>query len=158
MLANGQQQMPVGLTLRHRPLSEYGDDYFQDRRHLYEAHPYPVFDEDDFYSEDDVSDGDFSDDDLYYEELIGYGHHGGYGRDYSSNDIDFTSEGSNDIMFEVNQDVQFNLQTEDNYEGRDVDIGITMPRGGSVPLTGQRGPTRRPALRAPAPTPSAPTV
>ncbi len=40
----------------------------------------------------------------------------------SESDID-----PNDIQFSINEDVQFKLESEDNYEGRDIDIGITMP-------------------------------
>ena len=38
-----------------------------------------------------------------------------------------SSEESNDIQFSINEDVQFKLSTSDNYQGRDVDVGIVMP-------------------------------
>ena len=44
--------------------------------------------------------------------------------------VDFSEEveyDPNDIQFSINEDVQFKLDTSDNYEGRDIDIGITMP-------------------------------
>ena len=53
----------------------------------------------------------------------------------------------NDIQFSINEDVQFKLQTEDNYEGRDIDVGIVMP--GDVPKI--PAPTVRDMYSTPAP-------
>lgn len=78
--------------------------------------------------------------------MIGYG-------DYSDQDLGFTSEEDsngfeeyNDIQFSINEDVQFKLSTSDNYEGRDIDVGIVMP--GDFPArSGAGGTPAQPAAR-----------
>lgn len=55
----------------------------------------------DGYYSDDYSD-DYYDDEYYYEDL-------------------------NDINFKINDDVEFTLSTSDNYEGRDIDVGVELP-------------------------------
>ena len=37
------------------------------------------------------------------------------------------SEDSNDINFKINDDVEFTLSTSDNYEGRDIKVGVELP-------------------------------
>lgn len=56
--------------------------------------------------------------------------------------MSFSSDNDNDILFNINDDVRFKLDTEDNYEGRDVDIGIVMPGGAA---TAERSPFVRPS-------------
>jgi len=60
----------------------------------------------------------------YFEDIIGYGAERGL--EFSET---VSSEESNDIQFSINEDVQFKLSTSDNYQGRDVDVGIVMPGG-----------------------------
>lgn len=174
MLANGEeddidQPVVVGLNLRYAPHSEHGDDYFKDHRHhlsrreqmraleldphhFFKVEQEPVHHEHAYFSDDDASDRDLSDDE-YYEDLIGYAD--GYSDDISSNDIGFSSDRDpNDILFAINEDMQFKLDTSDNYEGRDIDIGITMPDGaGGGGGGGGGGPTQ-----AQAPTPGQTTT
>jgi hypothetical protein len=34
---------------------------------------------------------------------------------------------SNDINFKINEDVEFTLSTSDNYQGRDIQVGVELP-------------------------------
>lgn len=158
MLAN-QSPEPLlrPMVLSYMPHSKHQDDYFVDHRHslsrremahALELDPHhfhkvvsePVHHEHKYFSEGDydydLSDysdsSDLEDDDDYYEGLIGYRH------GYSDSDIGFSSDSNgiseyeydfNDIQFKINDDVEFKLETDDNYDGRDVDVGIVMPKG-----------------------------
>ena len=91
-------------------------------------HEHPYF-ESDYDIDERQRDEDLDDD--YYEGMIGYSDDDYYSRSGSARslDLNFSSDAdSNDIQFSINEDVQFKLDTSDNYEGRDVDIGITMPQ------------------------------
>lgn len=39
----------------------------------------------------------------------------------------YESYESNDINFKINDDVEFTLATDDNYQGRDIDVGVEIP-------------------------------
>lgn len=81
----------------------------------YAAHEAP-------YSDDDFSDSGSSDG--YYEGMIGFDDQEDEdGLEFSNS----TDSDSNDIQFTINKDVKFKLTTSDNYSGRDIDIGVTMP-------------------------------
>ena len=90
-----------------------------DPDHFFKVGQEPVHHEHAYFSDYDAH-SDESDDE-YYGDLIGHGHHGA--------DLQFSEDSneSNDIQFKINEDVQFKLSTDDNYEGRDIDVGITMP-------------------------------
>lgn len=113
--------VPMAKQLHYTSRAKYFDDDYaiaprQRRSHREIEH---VKYEPEYYSEDDYENFDSGVTDQYYDEMIGYGH---------NNPLDFTSESDfNDIEFNINEDVQFKLSTSDNYEGRDVDIGIMMP-------------------------------
>ena len=135
---------PVGLNLRYAPHSEHGDDYFKDHRHhlskkeqmraleldpahFFKVEQEPVHHEHKYFSDDDAS-SSYDSEDEFYEGLID--HHNKRSKSeeeslgFSSSETDADP---NDIQFSINEDVQFKLESEDNYEGRDIDIGITMP-------------------------------
>lgn len=148
MLANGGPvEVPVGLNLRYAPHSESGDGYFRDHRHhlskreqmraleldphhFFKVQPEPAaqHEQHQHYLSEFDADSDLGAD-RYYEDMIGYESEGRSYGDVST--LGFTSEGKdpNDILFNINEDLQFKLEAEDNYEGRDVDIGIVMPDG-----------------------------
>jgi len=95
-----------------------------DPDHFFKVGQEPVHHEHPYFSDYDAH-SDESDDE-YYGDLIGHGHH--TDRHYDTG-LQFSDEEneSNDIQFKINEDVQFKLSTDDNYEGRDIDVGITMP-------------------------------
>lgn len=71
-----------------------------------------------------------SEEGAYFEDIIGYPHDSfseGGQADLEFSSVTASSEESNDIQFSINEDVQFKLSTSDNYQGRDVDVGIVMP-------------------------------
>ena len=104
-----------------------------DPQHFHKVEQEPVHHERSYWSEAhavDTQSGKSGD--HYYEQLIGYegekyGDH--HYEENAKGDIDFSSEEDdlNDIQFSINEDVQFKLSTSDNYEGRDIDVGIVMP-------------------------------
>ena len=102
-----------------------------DPQHFHKVEQEPVHHERSYWSEAhivDPKDGKFGD--QYFEQLIGYKgeKYGDHQENENRGDIDFSSEDDlNDIQFTINEDVQFKLSTSDNYEGRDVDVGIVMP-------------------------------
>ena len=101
-----------------------------DPQHFHKVEQEPVHHERSYWTESHVVDtqsGDFGD--QYYEQLIGYkGEKYSDDQENAQGDIDFSSEDDlNDIQFSINEDVQFKLSTSDNYEGRDIDVGIVMP-------------------------------
>lgn len=103
-----------------------------DPDHFYKVGSEPIHHPEKLYFSDyDIdSDSEDSEGDEYYEELIGHHQHEVYEHDNISNEssLGFSEEPlDNDIQFSINEDVQFKLETEDNYEGRDIDVGITMP-------------------------------
>ena len=114
-----------------------------DPHHFYEVEQEPVHHDHHYYSEFDAHDDeshsdDYSDDeDVYYEHLIGTGHaaHDFSGESQWQSSLSFSSyneDEDNDILFNINDDLQFKLDADDNYEGRDVDIGIRMPGAKSI--------------------------
>lgn len=133
-------------NLRYAPHSKHEDEYFKDHRHhlskreqmraieldphhFYKVEQEPVHHEHSYFSEYDLHDKG-TEEGAYFEDLIGYPRdymsEGGHaGIDFSS--VTASSEESNDIQFSINEDVQFKLSTSDNYQGRDVDVGIVMP-------------------------------
>lgn len=96
-----------------------------DPAHFFKVGQEPVHHERRYFSDDDASD-DFDSEDQFYDDIID---HEKEVRAHS--DLAFSSDEENfdpnDIQFSINEDVQFKLDTSDNYEGRDIDIGITMP-------------------------------
>jgi len=142
-----QDTMPLASTakyLHYAPHAEHEDHYFKDHRHhlsereqmrALELDPHhfhkvgqePVHHEHRYFSEKDISDRGIEEG-ADFEDLFGYNR-----RNRSEGDqLDFSSESgsseeSNDIQFSINEDVQFKLSTSDNYQGRDVDVGIVMP-------------------------------
>ena len=45
---------------------------------------------------------------------------------YSDSFYDSEYYDDNDINFKINDDVEFTLSTSDNYEGRDIDVGVDI--------------------------------
>ena len=39
----------------------------------------------------------------------------------------YEEEDPNDINFRINDDVEFTLSTSDNYQGRDIQVGVELP-------------------------------
>ena len=106
---------------------------------IHEHHETPYFTDFDAQQEDSLSEASSNE---YYEGLIGQGAQNHYdlvddsseeplsNESYDPSNLSFSSDNDpNDILFNINDDLQFKLDTEDNYEGRDVDIGIVMPGG-----------------------------
>ena len=101
-----------------------------DPQHFYKVEQEPVHHEREYYPERALSEGHAMGGGAYFEDILGYPHgansEGGQaGLEFSS--VTGSSEESNDIQFSINEDVQFKLSTSDNYQGRDVDVGIVMP-------------------------------
>ncbi len=94
-----------------------------DPAHFFKVGQEPVHHEHKYFSDDDAS-SSYDSEDEFYEGLIDHD------KESQDESLAFSSESDidpNDIQFSINEDVQFKLESEDNYEGRDIDIGITMP-------------------------------
>lgn len=69
----------------------------------------------------------------FFEDLYGYGEHSEH--DHRSERAHhgyhplnlIEDEDSNDINFKINDDVEFTLSTSDNYQGRDIQVGVELP-------------------------------
>jgi len=131
----------VAKYLSYTPHSKHQDDYYLDHRHhlskredmraleldphhFYKVQQEPKHHEHKYFSEQDYDLDSRSSEGEYFEDLIGYhSHQDQDGLTFSSED----DEELNDIQFSINEDVQFKLESEDNYQGRDIDVGIVMP-------------------------------
>ncbi len=94
-----------------------------DPAHFFKVGQEPVHHERRYFSDDDAS-SSYDSEDEFYDGLMDHDN------EKEDKSFGFSSESDidpNDIQFSINEDVQFKLESEDNYEGRDIDIGITMP-------------------------------
>ena len=76
-------------------------------------------------------------DDKFFEDMYGYGerkvhdYQQAQSQHYDTNNFTmmnlFEDEDSNDINFKINEDVEFTLSTSDNYQGRDIQVGVELP-------------------------------
>ena len=75
-------------------------------------------------------------DDEFYEDLYGYGEQKVHDTVHAlteehENYVDllylYEDDDSNDINFKINDDVEFTLSTSDNYQGRDIRVGVELP-------------------------------
>ena len=122
-----------------------------DPHHFYKVKPEPEHHEHAYFEDFDDADGDLRSEDAryddeqdgvdendeYYEGLIGTQNmddeHDIDSDNFSGSNqkieshLSFSSDADNDILFNINDNLQFKLESEDNYQGRDVDIGIVMP-------------------------------
>lgn len=182
MLANDEQMIDNSLPLssmvkylHYAPHAQHEDHYFKDHRHhlsereqmraleldphhFYKVGQEPVHHEHRYFSDHDISDHGYAAG-ADFEDIFGYAKRRDFRSEGDDYDLGFSSvtassEESNDIQFSINEDVQFKLSTSDNYQGRDVDVGIVMPglQGRAAPMPAQR---KRKARPAPVQTPAA---
>ena len=91
----------------------------------------------DYLSHFDVGEKHYEDD-KFFEDMFGYGDQQLHDMERAHSEMqvnrmgdlmDYDEDESNDIQFKINDDVEFTLSTDDNYRGRDIQVGVELPDG-----------------------------